>query len=134
MFKRDIILAEAQKLARILARLVGLKQEGKQAEFMQLAEDTALKEYDIAWEQLLDMRPVDFEMWLQQQSVSADKLDALAQLLYLQNKPFDASNTCKINLQKVLLIYDLLEQKHHRQSLDNINRRKQIEEFIAGIV
>ena|SRR3569833_2329866 len=131
MFKRDIILAEMQKLALILARLVGLKEEGKQAEFNQLAEDTALKEYEIAWQDLLNMPPVDFEIWLQRQAISADKLDALAQLLYLQNEPFGASPKCKINLQKVLLIYDLLEQKHHRQSLDNIRRRKKIEIYIT---
>jgi hypothetical protein len=64
MLRRDLILAEVHKFALILAKLMGLKQDGKQAEFKQLAENTALKEHDIAWEQLLDMPPHDFETWL----------------------------------------------------------------------
>ena len=131
MLNRDIVLAEVQKLALILARLVGLKEDGKQAEFTQLAEDTALKEYDITWDSLLDLSPADFAEWLSQNSMSADKLDAFAQLLYLHSEPFNPDNDSVVNLQKILLTYDLLEQKHHRQSLDNINRRKQIEEFLS---
>jgi len=131
MLRKDFILAEAQRLALILARLVGLKEDGKQAEFAQLAEDTALKEYNIAWDQLLDMPVDDFEEWLSQNSMSADKLDSLAQLLFLQSEPFNATQACIVNLRKVLLIYDVLEQKHHRQSLDNINRSKQIEDFLS---
>ena|SRR6185312_8703604 len=130
MLRRDILLAEVEKLALILARLVGLKQEGKQAEFTQIAEDTALKEYDIALEELLNMPLPDFEAWLPQQAISADKLDALAHLLYLHSEPFNVETIPGI--RKILLIYDLLEQKHHRQSLDNINRRKQIERFMVN--
>jgi hypothetical protein len=64
--------------------------------------------------------------------MSADKLDALAQLLYLHSEPFSINPDTIINLRKVSMIYDLLEQKHHRQSLDNISRRKKIKTFIAG--
>jgi len=131
MLMRDLILAEVEKLSLILARLVGLKEDGKQAEFIQLAENTALKEYGIAWEQLLDMPPHDFETWLPQQLMSVDKLDALAQLLFLHSEPLSTGADTIINLRKALMIYDLLEQKHHWQSLDNINRRKKIENFIS---
>ena len=132
MLRRDLILAEVEKLSLILAKLMGLKQEGKQAAFIQLAENTALKEYDIAWDSLLSFSPGDFETWLEQQSFNADRLDALAQLLYLHSEPFHTNAECVANLRKVLLAYDLLEQKHHRQSLDNISRRKKIEKFIAA--
>lgn len=134
MLNRDLILAEVQKLALVLARLAGLKEDGKQAEFSQLAEDTALKEYNIGWDELLTMPPADFEAWVSQQSISADKLDSLAQLLYLHSEPSNTTPDCVQNLRKILLIYDLLEQKHHRQSLDNINRREQIEDLISRIL
>jgi len=130
MLRRDILLAEVEKLALILARLVGLKEDGKQAEFNQLAEDTALKEYDIPLAELLEMPVSDFEAWLLLQPISAGKLDALAHLLYLHSEPFNVETIPCI--QKILFIYDLLEQKHHRQSLDNINRRKQMEKFMVN--
>jgi len=127
----DLILNEAQKLALVLAKMLGLKEHGKHSEFVQLAENTALKEYDIAWDELLDMPLVDFEAWLLNEGLSTDKLDALAQLLYLQAEPLVANAQTFLSLQKILHTYNRLEREHRWQSLENINRRKLIEQFMG---
>ncbi len=120
-------------MARVLARLMGLKTEGQSIAFTQLADDTLLKEYGITMDELINMQLNDFETWLLNSGHSADKLDALAQLLYLRTEPLTTSEETLLTLQKVLLIFDVLEQKHHRLSFENISKRKYINSFINSI-
>ena len=115
MFKRDYILNDIEKLALVIARLIGLKADGKADEFIHLADSTLLHEYNIRLEELLELTIEDFKLKLEKENYSADKLDALAQLLYLHCEPFITGSETLLMLQKVLVIFDLLEQKYHRQ-------------------
>jgi hypothetical protein len=132
MYKRDILLDEIEKFALLLARLMGLKTEGKADEFTQLAENIMLKEYNIPLPELLGLTLKEFEVRLSGENYSADKLDALAQLLYLNSESFTASVETMLSLQKTLFIFDLLEQTHHRQSFENINKRNHIYQFLKN--
>ena len=127
---RDYILNEIEKLALVIARLMGLKTAGKDDEFIHLADSTLLHEYNIHLEELLELTTEGFERILEKENYSADKLDALAQLLFLHSEPFVANPETLLSLQKVLIIFDQLEQKHHRQSFENINKRNRIYEFM----
>jgi hypothetical protein len=127
---RDYILNEIEKLALVLARLMGLKTAGKADEFIHLADSTLLHEYNIHLEELLELTIEGFERTLEKENYSADKLDALGQLLFLHSEPFAANPETLLSLQKVLIIFDRLEQKHHRQSFENINKRNRIYEFL----
>jgi hypothetical protein len=129
MFK-DCILNEIEKLALIIAKLIGLKAGGKTDEFIHLADSTLVDEYNITLEDLLDLTIEDFKLTLNKENYSADKLDALAQLLYLRSELFDVNHETLLTLKKVLIIFDLLEQKHNRQSFENNNKRKYIYRFV----
>ncbi len=130
MYKESFIDNEIRKLALIFARLMGLKADGKADEFVNLADSTLLNEYDIDWDELPGMSLNDFEALLQNSNYSADKLDVLAQLLYLRAEPFNASDKTLACLQKVLLIFNILGKKYHGQSLGNINKRNFINQYL----
>jgi hypothetical protein len=131
MFRKDYILNEIEKLALVIARLMGFKTAGKEDEFIPLADSTLLHEYNIPLKELLGLTIEDFEIKLEKENYSADKLDALAQLLYLYSEPFNANPEVLLTLKKVLIIFDTLEQKYHRQSFENINKRKFIYQFVT---
>jgi hypothetical protein len=132
MYRKDTLLTEIEKLALVLARLLGFKADGKEDEFTHLAENTMLKEYNLPLTELHSLTLEEFEVWLSEEKHSADKLDALAQLLYLDSEPFVASGEILLSLQKILFIFDLLEQKHHRQSFENISKRNHIYQFLEN--
>lgn len=132
MHNRDILVDGIEKLALVLAKLMGLKTAGKANEFTQLAENTVRKNYNISLPELLDITLKEFEVWIQKENYSADKLDALAQLLYLNSEPFTVSVETLLSLQKTLFIFNLLEQRHHRQSFENINKRNHIYQFLKN--
>jgi thioredoxin-like negative regulator of GroEL len=127
---RDIIVDETQKLALVLARLLGFKAEGKADEFTHLAESTMLNEYDIALHEMLELSIEEFKIMLAEQNYSAGKLDALASVLYLNSEPLENNAETVKTLQKLLIIYDRLEQQYHRQSFENISKRKIIHQFL----
>jgi hypothetical protein len=127
---RDYILNEIEKIALVIARLMGLKAAGKTDEFIHLADSTLLNEYHIPLAELLELTIEDFELKLDEENYTADKLDALAQLLYLYCEPFSVNPETLLALRKVLILFDTLEQKHHRQSFENINKRNFIYQFI----
>jgi hypothetical protein len=132
MYRNDLILNETRKLALILAKLLGLKTEGNTKEFIQLADDTLMNEFNLRLDELLNLTLNDFELRLSTENYCANKLDALAQLLYLRNEPFNTSAETLLALHKILIIFDLLEQKHHRQSFENISKRNLIYQFIKN--
>ena len=130
MFGKDYILREVEKLALVIARLMGLKAGGKTNEFIHLADSTLLHEYNIPLEKLLALSIEDFGLLLEKENYSADKLDALAQLLYLHIEPFSVNTETLLTLQKILVLFDQLEEKYHRQSFENINKRNFIHQFV----
>ena len=129
---RDILVDGIEKLAIVLAKLMGFKKEGKASEFTQLAENTILKEYDISLLELLGLTLEEFEASLSGKNYNAEKLDLLAQLLYLKSEPLTVSAETQLSLKKILLIFDQLEQKHRWQSFENINKRNHIYQFLKN--
>jgi endonuclease III len=130
MIKEDYILNEIEKLALLIARLLGLKEAGKTDEFIHLANTSLLNEYPITLEELLDLTSEDFKLELEKKNFSANKLDAMAKLLYIYSEPFNVNPETLLSLQKVIIIFDLLEQKYHWQSFENINKRTFIHQFV----
>ncbi len=125
MYRRDLITAEIKKLAQVLARIMGLKTEGKITE--------AAKEFDEALEhhfsftpEVAGSYPEDFNKWLQEQDFPHEMLDSLADFLYQQ---LDLIEDKAAQVQRILRIYDLLETDHHIQSLENISRRILLQQY-----
>lgn len=97
MFQRDFLLNEARKFAELLAKLMGLKTEGKLLEFNQQAEALLQKEYDTSLEYLLGLSVEDFKQDITTSDYSAEKLNALGLLLYAFAEPFtDGEETASL--------------------------------------
>jgi hypothetical protein len=127
MFQRDFMLNEVRKFAELLARLVGLKTEGRYEEYHREFDAVMQKEYNAELEDLLALNEDEFTDRLKHSGYSTEKLNALSQLLYVFAQPFKTET--EPILQKVLIIFELLEQKHHYQSFENIDKQKAIYKY-----
>jgi hypothetical protein len=126
MFQKDFMLNEVQKFAELLAKLMGLKAEGNYAEFNHHLNNILQKEYETDLENLLALNEAEFLETIQGSTYSAEKINALSQILYVFAEPFKTDNETQLLLKKVLAIFDLLEQKYHYSSFENIDKRKTI--------
>ena len=119
-------MAEIQKLAQALARLLSLKQQGKQVEAEQGIDELLETDFGILFTDLIQSSEDDFEAFLMAKDFSAEKLDMLSQLLYLR---FETEELSPANLsiaQHLKLIYQTLETKHRVVNMVNIGRQKNV--------
>lgn len=84
MYRRDLITAEIQKLAQVLARIMGLKLEGKLAEANQLFDETMEGGFQLPKEILENEDLSVFENWLTEGNLPPEKLDSLSEFLYYE--------------------------------------------------
>lgn len=129
MQQHDYILNETRKLALILAKLMGLKVEGREEDYLQYFNSTLQDEYSTELEELLNLPDAEFADALKKADHSADKLNALSQMLYMFSEPFEANEDTAAILKKVMIIFDLLETQHHFESFENLNKRNAIYSF-----
>lgn len=120
------MLNEARKCAELLAKLIGLKAQGNYAAFNDQLNDILQKEYDADLENILALSEVEFIARIKFATYSIEKLNALSQILYMFAEPFKQNEETQLLLNKVLAIFDLLEQKYHYESFENISKRKAI--------
>jgi hypothetical protein len=130
MYQRDYLLNEARKFALLLARLMGLKTEGRHEEFTQELEQILQTEYDTELEYMLGLNADEFASAIKAKAYSAEKLNALSQLFYVFAQPFQPDDTTALLLRKVLLLFDTLEEEHHYQSFENIDKRNNIYRYL----
>lgn len=126
MYQRDYLLTEAQKFALLLAKLLGLKIESEYDQYISQFNNELKNEYNIELEKLLNLNNDEFIASLNSAQYSTEKLNVLAQMLYLFAEPFEANNETELALRKVLAIFDFLEKNHHYQSFENIDKRNTI--------
>lgn len=129
---KDFILNELEKISLMMARIAGFKEQAKPDEFIKLADTMLQNEFNIKLDDLLALTTEDFELLLLKGNYKADKLDALAQLLYMLTEPFTPSPETLASLQKTLMIFEWLEKKHHSSSFENINKQNAIYQFIKN--
>jgi len=131
MYQKDFILNEAERLARLIAKLLGLKSQAMhEEEAEQLYAHALVDEFGLTREELLSSTPESFKQWLQYKNFNATKLDALAQMIYHDQDFLAADTETLTQLQKVLIIIDMLEQEHHQQSFNNLSKRNLIQQYI----
>ncbi|MCZ4245430.1 hypothetical protein [Pedobacter punctiformis] len=133
MYKRDLVTAEIQKLAQALARIIGLKLEGKKEESDFWFADTLENEFELPYSGLLAISDEEFEFFLKDKSFSAEKLELLSKLLYTQIDHFDNTNDFQVIAKKLLTLYQFIEKEHHTQSFEGLSRQKQIKGFLENI-
>lgn len=130
MIRKDFIEAELQKLAQIIAKIIGLKNEGKLDEALELSQHSLAENFGFD-KKLLEQGSVEeFETELKNRNYTAEKLHLLAQILFESSYPFQDTEECVAIMHKVALVLNLLETEHHQQSFDNLSRREMIDNFL----
>lgn len=130
MIRRDFLQAEIAKLAQALAKILGLKEAGKKQEAVFAINKSLLEDFDLKPDGLLHLDPDQFKQLLAAKNYPAQKLDLLSQFLLESVSPYKENPETFTTLNHVLLIYSLLEQEHHTQSLENLNRQQTIIQFL----
>ncbi len=131
MYRRDYFLNETQRLAQVIAKMLGLKTAGdKPEEIRQVYNDALDHEYEVSEDELLAFNNDEFIKWLHQKQFSAAKINTLAQLLYYSAEPFGNDDLTINKLQKTITLLDLLEQEYHMQLFENISKRQVIQQYL----
>lgn len=128
MYRRDLITAEIQKLAQVLARIMGLKLEGKLGEANQLFEETMKGGFQLPTEILENEDLSVFENWLMKSYLPPEKLDSLSEFLYYELGVSQERN--QIIAPKLNLVYQYLSDEHKIVHLVNLHRQKTIQQYI----
>ena len=124
------MMAEIKKLAQVLARILGLKNDNKLDEAEELLTSTVEENFGLSIDDLTAISIQDFETILKNKNYPSEKLDILGQFLFESVYPFEDIPETDTTLHKVLLIFRLLEEEHHIQSFDNLAKREMIDKFL----
>lgn len=130
MYRKDLILKETQRLIDVLARLMGLKNDNLLPEARQLAVQSVTENFGLNTTLLIAMSDTAFDYWLNEKKLSADHLNALAQLLYYCAIPTQQLVADPLAAQKALKAFTLLEQQHHVQSFGNLGMINELNRII----
>jgi hypothetical protein len=130
MYRRDLLTAEIQKLAQALARIMGLRLQGKLVEAEQGIDDILENDFGILYPDLLKSNLADFGAFLTEKDFPVEKLDLFSQLLYLRFDPLVLAEDNKSLAEKLLLIYQILENKFHVINMINIDRQQKTQQYL----
>jgi len=128
MYRKDLITAEIQKLAQVLARIMGLKLEGKVEEAKKIFDETMLSAFGLSIDLYHTKDLSAFESWLNTAGLSPEKLDSLSEFLYYELGISNDRN--KIIAPKLNLIYHELSEKFKIVHLVNLHRQKNIQQYL----
>lgn len=130
MYRRDLILAEIQKLAQVLARIMGLKLEGKIIEAEDLFAESLQKDFQMSLADLFSNDAEAFETSLIQHTYTAEKLDMLSQFIYEQYNTMVDDIQKQALAEKLLIIYQALASKYHIVNMTNLDRQKNVLQYL----
>lgn len=130
MIRKDFIEAEIQKLNQIIAKILGLKNDGNLDQALELSEQTLAENYGFDKEFLQKASVEEFETEIKSRNYSVEKLNLLVQLLFESSYPFQETEECESIMHKTAFLLNFLETDHHQQSFDNISRREMINNFL----
>ncbi len=128
MYRKDLITAEIEKLAQVLARIMGLKLDSKLAEAAVLFNETMEKDFGLDSLLLSGANNELFKNWLNTSSLSPEKLDSLSEFLYYELGTSEEKN--KLIAPRLNLIYEQLSTKHKIVHLVNLHRQKTIQQYL----
>lgn len=130
MYKRDLITVEIQKLAEVLAKILGLKIELLWDKAELLFKQTIKNDFGLPLEVLYTDNLSTFEKWLAECGLPAEKLEMLSQFIFNEIDAEADQNQTKSLAQKLDLIYQTLITKHHIVYMVNLDRQKLISQFL----
>lgn len=130
MYRKDLITSEIEKLAQVLARIIGLKTELKLKEAEDLLNETLQSSFGLDKSLLFDIDNQPFSDWLNNANLNAEKLNSLTDFLFsdldFEQNPINS----QLLAQKLNLVYQFLSDKHQIVHLINLGRQKYIQQYI----
>lgn len=128
MYRKDLITAEIERLAQVLARIMGLKLEGDLAKANELFNETIENSFKLSPTILEDSDTSAFENWLNKTDLPAEKLDSLSEFLYYELGISPQRNA--LIAPRLNLIYKVLAEKHKIVHLVNFHRQEIIQQYL----
>lgn len=128
MYRKDLITAEIERLAQVLARIMGLKLEGDLAKANGLFNETIENSFKLSPAILEDSDTAAFENWLNETDLPAEKLDSLSEFLYYELGISPQRNA--LIAPRLNLIYKVLAEKHKIVHLVNFHRQEIIQQYL----
>lgn len=128
MYRKDLITAEIEKLAQVLARIMGLKLELKLVEAEVLFDETMEKSFGLDPSLLSSADDSLFDAWLNASDLAPEKLDSLSEFLYYELGQSDDRN--KQIAPKLNLVYEKLSTHFKIVHLVNLHRQKTIQQYL----
>jgi len=128
MYRKDLITAEIQKLAEVLARIMGLKLEGKLKNAQVIFDETMKTSFTLPIEVLESNDLASFNAWLESSNLPPEKLDSLSEFLYYELGISAERN--KLIAPKLNSIYQFLSEKHKIVHLVNFHRQETIQQYL----
>lgn len=132
MYRRDYFKKQIDQLGRVLGKLfsdlLGLKNEGKMNEGIEITNETLKGELDLNLDELSLIPEDDFIRILQQKKVTSEGLEQLAEILLLFADEFRNDDIRKAEdlYKKVLLIYNDLDKSEDNYSFDRHIKRERV--------
>jgi hypothetical protein len=130
MYRKDLITAEIEKLAQVLARIMGLKVELKLDEAQKLFEETLLNHFGLDVNLLVEPNTIAFIEWLKISNHNAEKLNSLGDFLFGELDFEKQPLLSQLYAQKLNLVYQYLADELHTVHLINLGRQKYIQQYI----
>ena len=128
MYKRDLLSSEIEQLAKVLAKIMGLKLEGELSPADTLFNQTIETAFALSPTILENEDLLPFKTWLEHTTLPAEKLDSLSEFLYYQLGTNAERN--QLIAPKLDLIYQLLIEKHKVVHLVNFHRKQIIQQYL----
>lgn len=130
MYRKDLITAEIEKLALVLARIKGLKIEFRLKEAEDLFNETLLNSFGLERDLILNNDIEPFSNWLENSNLNAEQLNSLGDFLFSELDFEQNPITSLLFAQKLNLVYQSLVDKHQMVHLINMGRQKYIQQYI----
>lgn len=131
MLRRDLLMAEIQKLSLALTKLNGLKEQDKGLEIESALDVLVEQGFGISYEAFLNQSESDLLLLLSDKNLPAAQLDLYSQLLYVA-LDFNTRSPEQVALaEKLVLIYNYLEKNHQVINMLNISRQRDLTAYLT---
>lgn len=128
MYRRDLLKSEIERLAQVLARIMGLKLDGKTNEALAIFNETMQTAFCLDEITLNNTDLNHFKTWLEKADLSAEKLDSLSEFLYYELGTSAERN--RLIAPKLNLIYLQLSERYKMVHLVNLHRQEIIQQYL----
>ena len=114
MPKEDYLLKYIEKLSRVIAALLGLKESGKTEEIIRIANETYSEAITVSIQEILEMNYSDFSELIEKNTLNISHLEKLCELsIIVVDTLYETGNydDMKKLAGKTLLLYRKLSEK-----------------------